>query len=362
MSTLAWLHNLSPFLVEFGNGVGIRWYGLSYAAGFAAGWWIMQRLSRRGVTPLSPQRVTDMMLALVAGVVVGGRLGYCVFYQRELFASLAPSFPWWGVLRLNDGGMSSHGGMIGVALAAWWIARGPRAPDGTRPRRVPLLHVMDLVALACTPGLFFGRLANFVNGELLGEIVAPPGRPAPWWAVKFPQERLDWWYRDPGPPGQPRGHAPALSPEQESTLHRLIEQFRMPGDDDPAAYERLLRFIQSGKQGAADAARQLEPLIAARHPSQLYQAVAEGIVVGLVLLLAWRKPRTPGVIGALFLLCYGVLRILTELIRLPDSQLAQQRFMHLSRGQWLSVGMILAAGGLYAAARRWGGPKMRGWG
>jgi phosphatidylglycerol:prolipoprotein diacylglycerol transferase len=186
---------------------------------------------------------------------------------------------------------------------------------------------MDLTALVCTPGLFFGRIANFVNGELLGDIVAKPGEPAPWWAVKFPQERFG-------------GHEPALDPAQQQRLLELINTYRVGAESDASAYDRVIRLLHAGGSQARDIAAALDPLLAARHPSQLYQALAEGLFLGLCLLLAWKSPRRPGFIVALFLLIYGALRIVTELYRLPDADLAVQRIAGLSRGQWLSVVMI----------------------
>jgi phosphatidylglycerol:prolipoprotein diacylglycerol transferase len=216
--------------------------------------------------------------------------------------------------------------MLGVLAACWWIKRTLDRDPEVVPK-VPLLHVMDLTALVCTPGLFFGRIANFVNGELLGDIVAKPGEPAPWWAVKFPQERFG-------------GHEPALDPAQQQRLLELINTYRVGAESDASAYDRVIRLLHAGGSQARDIAAALDPLLAARHPSQLYQALAEGLFLGLCLLLAWKSPRRPGFIVALFLLIYGALRIVTELYRLPDADLAVQRIAGLSRGQWLSVVMI----------------------
>src|SRR5947207_12128457 len=118
----AWLHDISPFLLRFTPTFGLRWYGLAYATGFLIAWWWLRWMSKRGVTPLSPQRVSDAMLLLVLGVVVGGRLGYVLFYSHDLLWYFTSSFPWWGVLQLQKGGMASHGGMIGVIMASLFIA------------------------------------------------------------------------------------------------------------------------------------------------------------------------------------------------------------------------------------------------
>ncbi|MBI1190328.1 MAG: prolipoprotein diacylglyceryl transferase [Tepidisphaera sp.] len=323
MFTLAaWLHDLSPFLVRFTDDFGLRWYGLSYAAGFVVAYVMLQKFSKMGLTPLSRERLGDAMMTLVLGVVVGGRLGYALFYEPAMLWTFGGGFPWWGLLRLNQGGMASHGGMLGVLTATWFITRRAKR-DGTP---VPWLHVCDLTAIACTPGLFFGRMANFVNAELLGKIVAMPGQPAPWWAVKYPTEA----FTTQAPPGQ----AEALKP--------LIEPFRLKGETYEEGYRHLLEVLRSGTPEAHRLAEKLSPLISARHPSQLYQGLTEGLLVGLVLWFIWRKPRHAGALTSAFLVCYGIVRILTEFIRLPDAQLAVQRIMGLSRGQWLSVAMIVA--------------------
>lgn len=357
MLTLAsYFHTLDPFIVEFGQGVGLRWYGTAYAAGFLVAWAILRWLSQRGVTPLTTAQVGDAMMIWCLGVVAGGRLGYVLFYDPALLVSFSARLPFWSVLAVNQGGMSSHGGMLGVLVASWWIFRRVNSasamPTLPTAERVPMLHVMDLAALACTPGLGFGRLANFVNGELLGDIAAAPGSAAPWYTVKFPQERFS-------------AHEPVLSPAQQATFDALLDKYRMGSAGDDVTYDRILGIVHSqadvpGSQ-ARDIIQTLEPLICARYPSQLLQAGTEGLMLGLVLFFLWRTPRRAGVIVATFLLFYGVTRMFTELVRLPDAHLTTQRFAGLTRGQLLSVVMI--AGGLacvYAARRsNW---VRRGWG
>ncbi|RMH28464.1 MAG: prolipoprotein diacylglyceryl transferase [Planctomycetota bacterium] len=343
MADAAWLHTLDPFAIRFTHTFGVRWYGLAYLAGFLCGWWLLRAMARRRWILLTPEQVGDAILALVLGVFLGGRIGYAVFYQPSLFVTFTSSPPWWGMLAINQGGMASHGGMIGVILACVWSARRSG---------VPTLHLLDAVSLAAPIGLFFGRLANFVNGELLGRIVAMPGEPAPWWAVRFPQELLT-------------GHRPALTDDQQARLLALLDQVA-PGWDQPggagatAALERLIEAVQRGTPGLTE---RLAPLLAARHPSQLYQALAEGPVLLAALWLIWRRPRRPGVVGAWFLMIYGALRIVTELWRLPDDTLAVPRVMGLSRGQWLSAAMILSgAVALWVVTRRRGAAPLGGWG
>jgi phosphatidylglycerol:prolipoprotein diacylglycerol transferase len=352
----AWLHNLSPFLVHFSGSFGLRWYGLAYATGFVIAWWWLRWMSLRRLTPLSPQRVSDAMMLLVLGVVVGGRLGYVIFYDPSLLTEVSSSPPFWGVFMLNHGGMASHGGMIGVIIATWFIARGPKDKSGLRTERVPWMHVLDLTAVTCTAGLMLGRIANFINGELLGKIVAMPGEPAPWWAVRFPQERQT------GDPLRAIDHAPPLTPQQVQDLGKLIDSYKTGPMPDETAYDRIVHTIQSGGAEAAKAAHQLEPFLSARYPSQLMQAATDGLILGTALWLIWRKPRKPGVIGCWFLILYGILRISTEFIRLPDPQLTWlKQQTGLSMGQWLSVLMVVfGCVALVFVARR---PvdKMGGW-
>jgi phosphatidylglycerol---prolipoprotein diacylglyceryl transferase len=343
----AWFHTLSPFAIRFTETFGIRWYGLSYIAAFLIGWGLLKWMADRRIVRIPPERVGDAVLYGVLGVVIGGRLGYVFFYQPSLLWTIMDSPPWWGVLAINMGGMASHGGMIGIAVASWLIARGWKDERGVRTGRVPMLHIGDAIALVAPFGLLLGRIANFINGELLGRIVAQPGEASPWWAVKFPQEIT-----------LPVRQRPQLTPVQELELEALVNQVRLPNMGWEAAFDRLLAKVQ---HAGGDWAARLEPLVSARHPSQLYQAFAEGIVLGAVLWFIARRPRLPGVVGAWFLITYGILRVITEYWRLPDGHLLQERLMGLSRGQWLSIGMVVVGVALLLLLMRKGGEKMGGW-
>lgn len=357
MMLAAWLHDLSPFLVRFGDSLGIRWYGLAYVAGFLFGWWALSRLARRGGALIPYRHVGDAMFWLIFGVLLGGRLGYVLIYEPSLLVQFSGEAPFWGLLRLNKGGMASHGAMVGVILACWRVSRGFRQPDGSVAGPCPPLHVMDLAAFLCPIGLMLGRLANFINGELLGRIVAMPGEPAPWWAVRFPQEVLSG--HDAGLVLEKTDPRAALARARE--LEDLVRPFMRSGDGFDGAYSRLLYAMQQGGAEGRGLGERLAPLISARHPSQLYQALAEGVVVGVALLIVWARPRRPGVVGAWFLIVYGVLRVATEVYRLPDADLAVQRFAGLSRGQWLSVLMVAAGGVALVVLKRLPAPAVGGW-
>lgn len=357
MPTLAsWLHTLDPFIVEFSENFGLRWYGMAYLAGFAVAWLLLRRLSstpdKPGFTPLPRHRVGDALVWFIGGVLVGGRLGYVLVYDPSLLTRFTPSAPWWGVLAINQGGMASHGGIVGVILAAWRVSRGWREPDGSVAGRMPTLHSMDLIAMLAPAGLFFGRVANFINGELLGRIVTPPGVPGPWWSVQYPHELRGWV----GPfQREPLSHTPPLSDDQMARLDALVTGVRLKSETWSQALDRII-------DNAAAYADHLRPLLSSRHPSQLYQAAAEGIVVGLVVWAVAATPRKPGVTGCWFLITYGVLRVVTEFWRLPDPQFGTAaRIAGLSRGQWLSVGMVVIGLGCLVWVTRRAAPRMGGW-
>ncbi len=345
----AWLHDLSPFAVRFTETLGLRWYGLAYAMGFLLGYLQLRWLAKRGLIAIPAHRSGDAILTVVVGVVVGGRLGYVLLYEPSLLWSFSSGAPWWGVLAINRGGMASHGGMIGVAFAAWRISRGWKQPDGSIEGRAPLLHIADAFAFIAPAGLFFGRVANFINGELLGRIAARPGEPAPWWSVRFPQEVLT-------------DHDSFRSAAQEQALDQLIfREARLPNEAWETVYHRIVEQIQSGSPEGNRLAAELAPLLSARYPSQLMQAAAEGVVLAAVLWVVWAKPRKPGVVGAWFLISYGLMRVLTELVRLPDAQFAMQRVLGLSRGQWFSVLMAVIGVLLLARLRRSDAEPRGGW-
>jgi phosphatidylglycerol:prolipoprotein diacylglycerol transferase len=163
-----WVDRLSPFLVHFTGNFGIRYYGLGYVLGFLSAAGLLHAYARAGRSRLPSAKIADFMFAAIMGVVLGGRIGYYVLYDGWRSFGSDPL----AILRVWDGGMSSHGGMIGVVAALAWFARA---------EKLPFLHLGDLVVSAAPPGLFFVRIANFINGELWGKITDVP------WAVIFPR-------------------------------------------------------------------------------------------------------------------------------------------------------------------------------
>ena len=261
---IAWTDlSLSPVALDLGF-FELRWYSLAYLAGIFVGYWYLLKLIRQPGAPMARRHADDMVFYAALGIILGGRLGYVLFYNLGYYLQNPVD-----ILKLWDGGMSFHGGVIGTTVGILYMAR----KEG-----LPWLRIHDYVACCVPFGLFFGRLANFVNAELWG---APASVP---WAVRFPEVVAGMT---------------ALGPP--------------------------------------------------RHPSQIYEAVLEGLV--LFLILAWMFWRTqaryePGKLVGAFIFFYGCFRFGVEFVREPDSQLtgfAQATGLHM--GQWLSVPMIL--GGLY---------------
>jgi phosphatidylglycerol:prolipoprotein diacylglycerol transferase len=161
-----WTHHWSPFLIRFSDNFGIRYYGVSYLLGFLAAGWLLRKYWQAGKSELPAPKIADLMIALVLGVMIGGRVGsFLLYHPTDLIHDPLSFFRVW------EGGMASHGGMAGVAIAMAWFARS---------QKMSFLHLSDLVVSAAPAGLFFGRIANFINGELWGKPTTVP------WAVIFP--------------------------------------------------------------------------------------------------------------------------------------------------------------------------------
>ena len=344
----AWFHDLDPVILPIAGSLAVRWYGVSYLLGFVLAYLVLRALAARGLTPIPRDRIADAMLLLVLGVMAGGRLGYALLYEPAILVEFSASPPFWSLLALNRGGMASHGGFVGVILAAWWISRGFKDDHGNRVGACPPLHVMDMCALVAPIGLTLGRIANFINGELLGRVVAAPGQPAPWYAVRYPQEIIE----------RPLDRLP----HTDDQLDRIVELSMtkmLPGETDwMLGYQRVLESIQ---RGDAALKAQLEPLISARYPTQLLQAFFDGVLVLIVVWIIARRPRVPGVIGAWMLMVYALGRIAMDWVRLPDAGITQ--FGPLTRGQLYSLLMLVVAVAVLLWTRRASAPApMGGWG
>jgi phosphatidylglycerol---prolipoprotein diacylglyceryl transferase len=251
---------LSPTLFDWP--FPLRWYSLAYLAGILVGWWYLMKLIDRPGAPMARRHADDMVFYATLGIILGGRLGYVLFYRPELYFADPIQ-----ILRLWDGGMSFHGGVIGTSLGIFWMAR---------KHKLDWLRVHDYVACCVPFGLFFGRLANFVNGELWGRPTTVP------WAIIFPT-----------------------------------------GGEVP------------------------------RHPSQLYEAGLEGILLFVILwFLFWKTDARyqPGKLVGTFLLVYGLSRVLVELVRQPDLGLENLPW-GLTMGQTLTVPMVLVGVWLIATAK-----------
>ncbi|HEY5793308.1 MAG TPA: prolipoprotein diacylglyceryl transferase [Chthoniobacterales bacterium] len=299
-----YVHDLSPFLIQFNDSFGLRWYGLAYVAGFIAGYYLYRWFSRKGYADLPEKEVGDFITWwVVLGTLLGGRLGYVLFYRFGEF--LADP---WMILRVWEGGMSAHGGILGLLIATMIYARR---------HRIRWFNLADNLAVTAPIGLFFGRCANFINGELYGRATTMP------WAMQFPKEALD---------------RPEL--QREILLRVSQEELNRMGAWD---LERAVRESEAVRRAAAE-------VLTPRHPSQLYEALLEGALLFALLFFLRTRCRLPnGILTGTFFIAYALLRSFCELFRMPDAELTGI----LTRGQLLSIFLILiGAGCLWVAWRQ----------
>lgn len=351
--------SLDPFALHIAGQFGIRWYSLAYLAGFVIGYLIACYMIQRKTTSLvSKTEVLDATTLIAVGALVGGRLGYCIFYAPHLLVEFGGSFPYWGLLKVYEGGMASHGGIAGVAFMCWLYAR---------MKGHSFLHMMDLAVLGGSLGIFFGRIANFINGELYG-------RPSPEgykWAVKFPNEIYLWTQNqvskllDLAPAAEALGRVQTRAGEFLDITAEVWSGWVMNYRTDTGSYNAvnltLEALVRATEKGHVQVIEAMAPALTARYPSQLFQAVLEGLLVFVVLAVIWLKPRKPGVIAAWFGVIYAIGRILGEQFRMPDAHIGFQ-FLDLTRGQWLSIAMLSVALMMLTYVSRRSAQPTGGWG
>ncbi len=270
----SYLHDLSPFVFQVG-GWGPRWYGVSYVLSFLVGYLLYRWLARRGYTEMPEEKVADFVtLAAIFGVMLGGRLGWIIFYGWRDVAEDPVS-----ALKVWEGGMSSHGGILGLVAFTYWFARR---------HRLSWTGIGDNLCVVAPVGLFIVRCANFINGELYGRPAGPSGGPASVpWAVVFPTELGK---------GRPRL--------------------------DAIRHDEIVR-------------QTLRNTLPPRHPSQLYEAFLEGVILFAILWFLRTRMRVPrGVITGAFFILYAALRIVGEFFREPDPS---WQVGPISAGQFLSL-------------------------
>ncbi len=349
-----YIHQISPIALPIYGNIAIRWYGLAYLAGLLLGLLLMRKMSKRGGNLLSFDQLSDLVTWSALGVMGGGRLGYCLFYSPDLLTDFSASFPFWGVLKVWEGGMSSHGGVLGVLVASYLFGK---------KNKVSWLHVNDLTVLGASLGFFFGRIANFINGELYGRIVEKPIS----WAVKFPQELTEWAHYSQsklmGMEPLAQKFAGVAGVPKAITAYNWTELVSRYAVDIHArhAVEGFVSWIQNQCiEKNQLVLESLQTVLPARYPSQLVQALCEGLLVFVLLNVIWLKPRKPGVLTAWFGILYAGARIIGEQFRMPDAQIGFQA-LGLTRGQWLSVGMLIAGLAVLIYCSKRDAEKIKGW-
>lgn len=268
--------DFDPVIFSLGP-LKIRWYGLMYVVGFLFAWWLARRRCQRPDSIVNAEQVDDLIFYGMLGVIIGGRLGYTFFYGWGEIAS-DPLY----IFKIWKGGMSFHGGLIGVMLAMWWFGR---------KLRQPMWAVTDFVAPLAPLGLGFGRVGNFINGELWGA-------PAP---------NLPW----------------AMQVRCDGMINRFD--------------------LCQRKLGLAPDVALTPPL----HPSMLYEAALEGFVLFAILWWFSAKPRPYRAVSGLFLLLYGAFRFFIEFFRMPDTHLPNNGYILFD---WVTMGMLLTLPMIIAGA------------
>ncbi len=312
-----YVHDLDPVIFQFSNAFALRWYGLAYLLGFLGGYWFLKCFAERKLWVLAPEKTADFIAAAALfGVFIGGRLGYVLFYQipRDGWTSVMEN-P-LGILKVWEGGMASHGGILGLVIFTFFYAR---------KHQVSWTGLGDGLCVVAPLGLMCGRIANFINGELYGRIAE-----GVMWAVKFPSALVD-----PKAP-EAENFNDALYAAGEVYVP-LKEAINGSGEQNP-----YLLLLEANRESDA-VSQAIEPFLEPRHPSQLYEAFLEGgLLFGILCFIRVRYPNAPsGLLTGLFFGLYATLRIIGEQFREPDADWVIDGV--LTMGQFLSIFMYFFA-------------------
>jgi phosphatidylglycerol:prolipoprotein diacylglycerol transferase len=285
-----YVHDLDPLIFRLWDNVGPRWYGLAYVLAFICGYFVYRKLAQRGFADLPVARVGDFITgAALFGVIVGGRLGFVIFYKPEMLREPI------SILRVWEGGMSSHGGMLGLLAFTFYYAWR---------HKLSWFNLGDNLVVTAPIGLFFGRCANFINGELYGRATNV------FWAMQFPKE---------------------LNENFSEASRAIVECAKI--DPSLTSSEAIVAAVRPQPQ----VKEILRGILTPRHPSQLYEAFFEGIVLFAILWFARTRMRQPnGVLTGLFFIIYAIFRIVVENLREPDASLIGG----FTRGQFFSFFLI----------------------
>ena len=296
-----YLHDLDPIIFRIYDNVGPRWYGLAYVLAFICGYVLLRLLAKRGYADLPASRVGDFITGCALfGVIIGGRLGYVFFYKPEMLREPI------SILRVWEGGMSSHGGMIGLLLFTLYYAHR---------HKLSWTNLGDNLVVTAPLGLFFGRCANFINGELYGRAANVS------WAMQFPKELLDH---------------PAEADRAIAACAQIDPSLTTP------------EAIVGAVHRQAQVKEVLRTILTPRHPSQLYEAFFEGVVLFAILWIVRTRTRQPnGVLTGLFFIFYALFRIVLEYFREPDAALVAG----FTRGQFFSFFLIAIGLAFIVAAK-----------
>lgn len=309
-----YVHDLNPVLLRITDAIQLRWYGLAYLAGFIGGFYLLRHLARRGLWVLKPEQTADFIAAAALfGVFLGGRLGYILFYQIPKAGWAELSRDPLMVLRVWEGGMASHGGILGLVIFTWFYAK---------KHKVTWTGLGDGLCVVAPVGLFFGRLANFINGELYGRVTEGVA-----WAVKFPLSLAE----------EP--------PEVQSAAWQECTRI------EPAlANTESLDALIATARANPEVSKTLGNFLPERHPSQIYEALLEGALLFAILwLVRTRFPKAPdGLLTGMFFGFYALFRIFGEQFREPDAAMVG----FLTKGQFFSLFMFLFAAAFLAHAWR----------